>query len=73
MLFRIIDDQEVLSLRDRFAGSQADQRSRAAGKSSTGSQSGHTRKTTGPTSTAVKQTRKQPQVLATGWSSAVAC
>ena len=31
VLFRIIDDQEVLSLRNRFAGTQADQRSRAAG------------------------------------------
>ena len=34
VLFRIIDDQEVLSLRNRFAGSQADQRSRAAGSNS---------------------------------------
>ena len=28
VLFRLIDDQEILKLRDRFAGSQADQRSR---------------------------------------------
>ena len=69
VLFRIIDDEEVLRLRERFAGSQADQRSRAAGKISTGSKSGQTKKAKGPTSSsslAAKQTKKQPQVRGIG-------
>ena len=69
VLFRIIDDQEVVSLRTRFAGSQAEQRSRAAVRGSTArsqsTQSSHmnnAKSTASSSSPAVKQTRQQAQV-----------